>query len=382
MKKKLLYISTLLLISSCQAQEKKDLNVESQIIEKTSQSMEETIDLEKIKKHIELQVNVTCDDVFDPREEYTPTKDDLDLMLPLLEKSLINNGYKMPDYSLFKQKIQEGFGINIDDSNENILVLNCYDIYGYNNELYYDLYNFCIPNLFIDKKRRIITPMIFLSDIIKINNSKVNDYSIKQNLPILSLNKYLFYSDKTSITLLIQKEPELASDLLVCFGYDKSDRLNNLVIDETYHGNIEEFLSNVVFFKNRDGQLKIRYGALESLKNRYLKNKTIENIFPLKSFSSLVILDQENKYTQKEQMMIIAYLANIYDPIYKNDRYSTDWNWGLINILSDYLYSIGEKEWKNVKEEYAKNNYYNLPYLKDMVDYAEQFDKGGPPDNY
>lgn len=104
---------------------------------------------------------------------------------------------------------------------------------------------------------------------------------------------------------------------------------------------------------------------------------------PLRYFSSQVILNNEKTYTDEEQMKIIGYLSNIYDPIYKEDHYNSNWDWGVSDILSDYLYSVSNEEWKITKKYYEKNHYFGLSYLKEMIAYAEQFDeKIGPPDNY
>ncbi|WP_146105646.1 hypothetical protein [Apibacter adventoris] len=157
--------------------------------------MNSTIDLEKINKHLNLQKNVMpCGDVYDGYDPpYDLTKEDFDLMLPLLEKSLFNSGYKIPDYSLFKQKIQEGFGVDIDIIKENVIILYYNDKYKLlNNYVYGNKYNLCISNLLINKEKRIITPMIFLSDLIKIKNFKTQDYDILQDLKVLSLNKLEF----------------------------------------------------------------------------------------------------------------------------------------------------------------------------------------------
>ncbi len=51
--------------------------------------------------------------------------------------------------------------------------------------------------------------MIFLEDLIIINSGNEKDYTIKQNLKVLSLNKYLLCNDKASLTYLLSKEKNL-----------------------------------------------------------------------------------------------------------------------------------------------------------------------------
>ena len=51
-----------------------------------------------------------------------------------------------------------------------------------------------------------------------------------------------------------------------------------------------------------------------------------------------------------------------------------------MTVLADYRDYLDKEEWEKVKQEYQKNNYYNLPSLKAMVEYADMFDIVGAPD--
>ena len=53
--------------------------------------------------------------------------------------------------------------------------------------------------------------------------------------------------------------------------------------------------------------------------------------------------------------------------------YNGEEEYDVTTILYDYKDHIGEGEWEKVKEEYKKNNYYNLPYLLPMIENADQY---------
>ena len=53
--------------------------------------------------------------------------------------------------------------------------------------------------------------------------------------------------------------------------------------------------------------------------------------------------------------------------------YNGEEEYDVTTILYDYKNHIGEEEWKKVKEEYKKNNYYNLPYLLPMIENADEY---------
>ena len=72
-------------------------------------------------------------------------------------------------------------------------------------------------------------------------------------------------------------------------------------------------------------------------------------------------------------------MANVYDPLFKQYHHDGQ-NWGEMTILADYQDYLDKEEWEKVKQEYQKNNYFNLTNLKSMIEYADEFDSVGAPD--
>lgn len=327
-----------------------------------------------IKKHIEQQANYTCDDASEANE-YVFNKTDLDIALPLIEEMLQSNGYAAPEYSTFKNAINKYFKINIDESPDNIIIINRNDFFQYKGNLNKDVYDLCLTNLFIDKKRKFITPMAALTDIYDIKSQNV-----KQNLKLLLLNKYLFNDDKSGISYLVNNEAKFMYDMLVLFRFDELKRSNKKSITIFYENSEKYLIGDVIFNKNKNGELLICDNLLSTFSELYNESKDVKVILPLKYYSSRLIDNQRKDiFNNQEKIKILAYLANLYDPLFKQNHHDSQ-DWGQMTILADYKDFIGEEEWIKCKNEYKLNNYYGLPNLKSAIEYADMFDSVGAPD--
>lgn len=421
MRKILVSCIQVLVLFSCQGQENKtaiQLNNENKEattkpIEKPTENkpvMNNEIDLKKIAEHIELQKRVFVAD-HTPDNEYIATREDLNLQQPLIEKTLFNSGYKFPEYAEFRERVKYLFGIDLDKSKETIVTLyplrfaNLRGV-AYTDEeikgnvsksMTFDKYKYTFAwdgwKLFIDKERKIITPMVFLDDLIKINNIDKKEYSVKQNLKVITLNKYLMYGDKAGLTYLLSREKELAHDLLLNFNFDKEDKINKSVMDSLYSKNKKfnttyEFGDNLVdliLISNyqTDNKLYIREGILKTIEHITNENEGTYAISLIDSTLDLLWSLDKSDLTKAQKgysYKIIGYIANTCDPLFRKYHLSRTVRWGNGNILGAYHASLEDLEpWYDLKNTFIENNYYNLPNLKEMVDYAEQFsDKETP----
>ena len=424
MRKILISCIQVLVLFSCQGQENKtaiQLNNENKEattkpIEKSTENkpvMNNDIDLKKIAEHIELQKRVFVED-HTPENEYVATREDLDLQQPLIEKTLFNSGYKFPEYVEFRERVKYLFGVDLDKSTETIITLygdeplyykdkNFTDkeikyILSQTTNLTFDKYKYSFArfgrNLFIDKERKIITPMVFLEDLIKINSIDKKEYSVKQNLSIVSLNKYLMYGDKAGLIYLLSREKEMAHDLLLKFNYDKEDKINKSVMDSLYSKNKKfnttyEFGDNLVdliLISNyqTDNKLYIREGILKTIEHITNENEGTYAISLIDSTLDLLRELDKSDLTKAQKgysYKIIGYLANTCDPLFRKYHLSKTVKWRRGNILGAYHASLGEdlEPWYDLKNTFIENNYYNLPHLEEMVAYAEEFtDKETP----
>ncbi|MXO33963.1 hypothetical protein GFU95_02895 [Apibacter sp. B3889] len=420
MRKILVSCIQVLVLLSCQGQENKtaiQLNngnkeATTKPIEKSTENkpvMNNEIDLKKIAEHIELQKRVFVED-HTPENEYVATREDLDLQQPLIEKTLLNSGYKFPEYAEFRERVKYLFGIDLDKSKETIVTLyplrfaNLRGV-AYTDEeikgnvsktMTFDKYKYTFAwdgwNLFIDKERKIITPMVFLEDLIKINSIDKKEYSVKQNLKVITLNKYLMYGDKAGLTYLLSKEKELAHDLLLNFNFDKEDKINKSVLDSLYYRyksdgyRFGQEVRSLIFVDNfkTDDKLYIREGILKTIEHitnenegTYAINLIDSTLYLLRELDKSDLTKAQKGYSYKK----IGYLANTCDPLFRKYHLSRTVRWGNGNILGAYHASLIDdlEPWYDLKNTFIENNYYNLPHLEEMVDYAEQFsDKETP----
>lgn len=419
MRKILVSCIQVLVLFSCQGQENKtaiqinngNKEATTKPIEKPTENkpvMNNDIDLKKIAEHIELQKRVFVAD-HTPENEYVATREDLDLQQPLIEKTLFNSGYKFPEYAEFRERVKYLFGVDLDKSKETIVTLyplrfaNLRGV-AYTDEeikgnvsktMTFDKYKYTFAwdgwNLFIDKERKIITPMVFLEDLIKINNIDKKEYSVKQNLSIVSLNKYLMYGDKAGLIYLLSREKEMAHDLLLNFNYDKEDKINKSVLDSLYNRcnprsyEFGQEVRSLIFVDNfkTDDKLYIREGILKTIEHITNENEgtyAIElidsTLYLLRELDKSDLTKAQKGYSYKK----IGYLANTCDPLFRKYHLSRTVRWGRGNILGAYHASLEDLEpWYDLKNTFIENNYYNLPHLEEMVDYAEQFsDKETP----
>ena len=422
MRKILISCIQVLVLFSCQGQENKTaIQVNNENKEATTKPIEKPtenkpvmnneIDLKKIAEHIELQKRVFVAD-HTPENEYVATREDLDLQQPLIEKTLLNSGYKFPEYAEFRERVKYLFGIDLDKSKETIVTLyplrfanhrgvaytdkEIKYILSQTTNLTFDEYKYTFAwdgwKLFIDKERKIITPMVFLEDLIKINNIDKKEYSVKQNLKVITLNKYLMYGDKAGLTYLLSKEKELAHDLLLNFNFDKEDKINKSVLDSLYYRyksdgyRFGQEVRSLIFVDNfkTDDKLYIREGILKTIEHITNEN---EGIYTIDLISSTLYLLREldksdlTKAQKGYSYKIIGYMANTCDPLFRKYHLSKTVRWRRGNILGSYHASLVDdlEPWYDLKNTFIENNYYNLPNLKEMVDYAEEFtDKETP----
>ncbi|MCA6067588.1 hypothetical protein JI747_010395 [Chryseobacterium sp. RG1] len=344
---------------------------------------------------------------------YKFTLKDLEATESIISKELEDNGYKKPAQEEFINKINAVFKriidpkseskylhINFDNKcskdfklfkNSNSIDADPYSTYVFKKGLFIsDLYS--IPELLDYTKNSELSEYEKNAQ----NNNHIPDVKIyywkdvtdlkeirKQNIKtIVARNMYLFNNNKSYATWLVQNDQIFIKNLIKFFGYDKEPKFNEYVINNLNSNSLNNAkeLLNYIASKDCGGKLKLRNSFLNSYESIYNSSKNVNDILILKYVSSKIINGEtKNSFSNKEDMRILASLANTYDPLFKKYHHDGQ-NWGEVTILADYRDFIGQEEWNKVKNEYRTNNYYNLPNLKSMIEYADLFDSVGAPD--
>ncbi|WP_131725967.1 MULTISPECIES: hypothetical protein [Chryseobacterium] len=337
---------------------------------------------------------------------------DIEATETIILEELKNNGYKIPSSEKFNNKIDEIFKRIIDPKSESkYLQINFEDKCSKNFSLFKNLNSIDVNpySTYVFKKGLFISdfysiPEILdytkISDLTKIENeAEVNNRSAeikifywkdisdlkqsrKKNIQtIIARNMYLFNDSKAYITWLVQNDQTFIKNIIKVFGYDKEPKFNESVINNlnTKSVNNLDELYNYIVSKTCNGKLEIRDLFLKSYSDIYNNSKNVQDVLILKYLSSEIISNiLKNNYNDAEKNKILAHIANIYDPLFKKYHHDGQ-NWGEMTILADYRDYLDREEWEKVKQEYQKNNYYNLPNLKAMIEYADMFDSVGAP---
>ena len=359
-----------------------------------------------------------------------PTEEDMLLQQSLIEKSLENSGYKIPEYSIFRERIKDVFGIDLDKSKGKVVTL-----YGeipvYDREKAYDddeikynilpkinhfttlnVYKYTLweehPfkwNMFINKEKKILNNYLFsesIGSLIKIYNIKNKKYKIKKDLFLLHLNKYIMYNDKASLDYLLSKQAVLVRSLVSNFNYDKEDKINESVMDDLYTTYAddqpirESKLRELIFVKKiqiDQSWLYRRKGILRELifvkkiltdqDRLYIREgilKTIEKItnennckYAIELSNALIdLIDRKREgedigWTNEELYKMVAYTVNYIDPLYWKYHNLETVEWRNGNILGAYDSLLSNEEGEVMLKQFEQNNYYNLPHLKRLV---------------
>lgn len=369
MKIYILQIILLFSLLNCTQKKENKTQKDNQIInELTENKVKNTIDISMIKKYIKLQSTYWCDDPIEVIQ-HTYSKTDLELTLPIIDSILTLNSYIKPNDEEFRKIIKDAFTVDIKESTDEIFIIRCDDFID--RQLIDNDYELCISHLFVDTKRKFITPMIPLKDLVDIDsNDKIN---YKNNLSIIVFNRFLFNNNKAGLIHLIENDKEFSKRLLTSFRYDKIDMLNRNVItnfENKYNA------GGLIFNKDRKGNLRISKRVLNTFKNWY--KEELENdeynankvIVPLAQYAENLIKNNEI-FNEHEIYEIFAYLSDLHDFIHKKDSKSYSWNYS--PILLKLKNSVDESKWLEIKAYYIKNNYFNLSNLKSVIEYTENY---------
>lgn len=398
-------------MSSLSCQEKKQSSENSQ---KTISMNDDTVIQKVLKKQLQEGSSKSIDEAGAELAKIPFDMEELEASAETAKKILLSNGFRELSDNEFSDKIKTIFGRIIDlNSGNPFLYVNYFDkcdrsfVTYSNNSVDYE-------GGYIDKQRKLFTDFYYLPEILdyqkeyptlnNVESGKISRKSSSQtdveiphwkdvaNLKeqrklnvqrIIARNMYLFNNNKTYIIWLVTHDKNFIKLLVKNFGYDKEAKFNEMLINEYIQSKDMYKIGELVFAKDCNKELEVREGILQSLTAVYQKSSNPHDLFGLMEFSSkLLETDEFNNYSEKEKIKMIAYLANTYDFLFKkNHRHQDGWDprW---NILGTYFEddSRSKVKWPKLKEEMQKNNYYNLPNLKEIINYAEGFDSVGAPD--
>lgn len=342
---KIAIFTVLLMLAGCGGDPKKYIRKNNDSI--NVEIREKSIDIETIKSFIEKQKNVETEEN-EPEQPYTLSKNDFDISRNIVATGLKNSGYKFISGEEFSKKLFDIFKITrnsdcgmVSSANDQITLFgNAMDgLKSTRTKNQYDLYS-DTQNLFIVPDEKFLTQTFLVKDLVKINN---NSFIIDLPQFIIARNKYLFNDSKTDLKWLLLNDKEFIKRLVTDFGYDKEEKINQLVLEDLYkqyadpQHNITEKIGEIFFMKDCEGKLQIQQGLL----NYVAQHTTKDNdrlIYALGNYLDYLFKEDKDdiftespatKFTMEEKAKIVAFVANIESPAFykfKPMNSSTAWH--------------------------------------------------------
>lgn len=192
-------------------------------------------------------------------------------------------------------------------------------------------------------------------------------------------NNYTLNDNPDSFLWLIDNGfKHILKDLLFTFGYDKDNKLNKYILDEISQSSTDgytiESFSDIFAGRDLNGKLQIHKNLLKYMQ----ENPTNDYAQMLFLYGDYCLGDAAEPYfTKEERFKVAAYIAYYMRLIYienanrEGDGYIII-NDALFQNIGDLVNEEGNPSDEGEDSEFlqmiVKNDYYNLPKFKEMVD--------------
>ena len=195
------------------------------------------------------------------------------------------------------------------------------------------------------------------------NVLKKGKLSYRNDEELFYKNQFIFHDSKAALTWLMNNDRNFLRDLFLEYGYDKSDIINKMMLDEIKVGNrIPEADETKALFASRgaNGKLLIHRGLMEYMLKHV--NEENEYFLMLDQYAS-TLLDLRNYpefdgLTKEERYRIGAYVGYYYGLLFdKGIGTSID-----INGFGHGLCYDGD-----LRNYLKRNKYFNLPGFEDIA---------------
>ena len=343
------------------------------------------LNIEEIKKHIELQKRLeTAELEFDDPYEYT--EKDLELALKVIHIGLLNNGFKDITDNDFKLKMQKIFNYErkysdkcaynwyyLNDNNYN------YILYGLSYKLDNEILTaerlkfgsfIEIGNYFFSKDYHFVTIIPYLKDLIQINPD--NSYKIKLPQELISRNKYLFTDDKSQFPWLVTQDEFFMRSLVTDFGYTEDKKLLKWALENTHlplfytyaKDNDLEELGKLLWTKDCNGEIRVHQNTLDILKEMSTPDENLYIMYVAEYLTNLEHLNANKELSDAQKAKIAAHL------MYWGEQYKYDKHYDYNQMFMGHFWHY--KDDGTYEKEFKKNNYYGLSKFKEWYEAAKK----------
>ena len=348
MEKKFLIIIILLLIISCKGISKKYPR-ESKRVETRKAQVQSTLKLSPMEEQLirdYYEIEEPEGIIVQPNDMQVKCTD---LAVRLICQELISRGFKpLPSQEAYKkvyqifgvdlnkrpeELIQNGFWIYVDEGNtrersmqKNIMALKTVPD-GQTFGAFWDLQTF-VPQYNCIILSPSLDQVVTIKGTVKgADGEEYMDtekgkivYSLDKS--IFYRNQFIFHDSKEALTWLMNNDKDFLRDLFLKYGYDKSDVINKMMIDEVKGEKglpIGKEYKKLFVSKGMDGRLLIHQALLQYM----LKHANKRNLYYCmldEYLSSLLDLENEPEFddlTKEERYKAGAYIGYYYGLMYE-----------------------------------------------------------------
>ena len=186
-------------------------------------------------------------------------------------------------------------------------------------------------------------------------------YSLEKS--IFYVNQFIFHDSKAALTWLMNNDRNFLRDLFLKYGYDKSDVINKMMLDEIKVVNrIPEADETKALFASRcaNGKLLIHRGLMEYMLKHV--NEENEYFLMLDQYAS-TLLDLRNYpefdgLTKEERYRIGAYVGYYYGLLF---------NKGIGTSIDINGFGHGLCYDEDLRDYLKRNKYFHLPGFEDIA---------------
>ena len=195
------------------------------------------------------------------------------------------------------------------------------------------------------------------------NVLKKGKLSYRNDEELFYKNQFIFHDSKAALTWLMNNNRNFLRDLFLEYGYDKSDVINKMMLDEIKVGNrIPEADETKALFASRgaNGKLLIHRGLMEYMLKHV--NEENEYFLMLDQYAS-TLLDLRNYpefdgLTKEERYRIGAYVGYYYGLLF-------DKGIGTSIDINGFGHGLCYDE--DFRDYLKRNKYFHLPGFEDIV---------------
>lgn len=313
--------------------------------------------------------------------EESPTVEEINQGLPMIEKLLIENQFRFLPKEKYKNRVKEIFDFDFSlDCYNRVVNFNSFYIYSSpkrdsekgtlkteiikkNNQMALD----DSENILFVKDKSYITPLFYL---IEFTDSKYKNPKLIST--IIHRNKYLFNDSNASLTWLMNNDSIFVESLVLYFGYTQDKKILKWTLDKNkfYYTNLDNNLENftrVLANRRCDGKLVFNKEVLDIM----TENLNKEYFDQIIDFIRYYGIDNNNSnftstITFSEKVMLIAHLLHWGESLSQEEKYS-DYMFKFMGAF--YKWS---KDRNDYDDEFKKQGYYGLKNFKELWEEAKE----------